>query len=208
MVSYPIDFPNDISVNQLSLTPLNAISRSASKFTYVEKVYNFQGQAWRVSGSLPLMARATAEEYMSFVFKLKGRFGTFNFPLPSSISESRGSWGGTVLVDGGSQTGDTLNIKGLTPSTTNIIRKGDYFNLGSGSSLRLYKVLDDVSSDGSGNATLTIWPNLRSSPNDNDPLVNENVEVLLRLEDNVTTDIDVNKHYLISFSAMEALDGS
>ena len=208
MVSYPIDFPTTLTVSSLRITPLNAIARNMSNFTYAEQVYNFRGEAWSIEGTLPLMNRDTAEAYNSMIFKLKGRFGTFLFPLPTSISQARGSWGGTPQVDGNGQTGDSLDIKNLPTSVTGVIKNGDYINLGSGDSTRLYRIQDDADSDGSGKATVNIWPSLRSSPTDGDSVAYQNVKLLCRLTDNTPIDIDVNRHYFISLSAMEALNGS
>lgn len=209
MVSYPVTFPNTLTVNSLKITPKNAVARSISKFTFVEQIYNFSGEAWKIEGSLPLMPlREVAEEYISFVLKLKGRYGTFLFQLPDNVAAPSGTWAGTPVVDGAGQTGNELDIKGLTPSTTSIIKRGDFFNLGTGSSTRLYKVLDNANSDGAGKATVTIWPSLRASPADEATIVFEDVKLLLRLDEDIPTDIDENKHYRISFSATEALNGS
>lgn len=205
MVTYPIDFPSDVTVNQLKITPLNSVARSMSKFSYAEKVYDFGGEAWQIEGSLPLMDRDVAEKYVSFLFKLKGRKGTFLFPLPSNIFGARGSWGGTPVVDGGSQTGNTLNIRGLPTGITNVIREGDLINLGTAGSTRLYRVLDNVNSDGSGEASLTIWPSLRTSPTDGDSITYQNPKLLLRLDDNTSYNIDTARKYFASFKAMESL---
>lgn len=70
-------------------------------------------------------------------------------------------------VSGAGQTGDTLATAGWPPSTT-VMRAGDLFRVGgSGATVaaaetdevvRSFKVLEDVVSDGSGNATLSIDP--------------------------------------------------
>lgn len=45
-------------------------------------------------------------------------------------SRTVGTQGGTPLVDGASQTGATINLKGWTASITNVLRAGDIFTLG------------------------------------------------------------------------------
>lgn len=209
MVSYPIDFPTQLTVNSMRLFPRNAVSRSESPFSYAEQVYDWQGEVWDIEGTLPLIAtRDMSETYQTFVIKLKGRRGTFLFPLPSHIGTARGTWAGTPVVNGASQTGDTLDIKGLTAGVTGIIKAGDYFNLGSGANLRLYKILDDADSNGSGLTTVNIWPSLRSSPADEAEVTFTDVKILLRMKEEIPIDIDENKHYFINFSAREALNGS
>lgn len=71
-------------------------------------------------------------------------------------------------VNGGSQTGDSLDTAGWPASTTNVLRAGDVFRIGgSGETqaaaetdevFRSFEVLADVDSDGSGNATIPIDP--------------------------------------------------
>lgn len=208
MVSYPLNFPSDLCLNQIRVIPMNAVARSMSKFSFVEQIYNFRGEAWGIEGTLPLLKRDDAEAFVSFAMKLKGRYGTFLFQLPETIASPRGSWGGTPVVDGAGQTGNELDIKGLTPNVNNIIRQGDYINLGTAGNTKLHKILDNANSDSSGETTVTIWPSLRISPGDGDTVVYQNVKVHLRLDGDIPFDVDVRKRYLLSFKAMEALDGS
>ena len=202
-VTYPIDFPTDITVNALNIAPRNAVGRSESPFTYQEQVYDYGGAVWQVNGTLPLMEKETAEKYVSFLLKLKGRFGTFLFPIP--LATPQGVATGTPLVKGGGQVGSELTIDGLTPSTLNIFKAGDWINLGSGADTRAHKVLNDVDSDVSGEVTLDIWPPIRTSPADNATVTVNNCKILLRLTQDDGYSIDINKHYFVQFSAMEAL---
>lgn len=202
-ITYPLAFPTTLTVSSMTISPRDAIARTESPFSFSEQVVDFTGEVWQVSGTLPLMEKDTAEDYVSFILKLKGRKGTFLFPIPNA--EQRGVATGTPLVKGAGQTGNSLALDGMTPNITGIFKAGDFLNLGSGSSTRLYKILSDVNSDGSGNVTVDIWPSLRSSPADNAVITLSNVKVLLRLSDNVPYSIDTNKHYFLEFSAQEAL---
>jgi hypothetical protein len=110
------------------------------------------------------------------------------------------------VVNGASQTGDTLNIDGVPASQTGYLKAGDYIQLGSTSSARIYKVLDDANSNGSGEVALTIYPNLRSSPSDGATVVVSSAVGLFRL----TTPthnwaISTDGIYSLSFGAAEAL---
>lgn len=70
-------------------------------------------------------------------------------------------------VHGGSQTGYDLITRGWVVSDT-VMTAGDWVQLGTGSGSKLHRVMVDAISDGSGHATLTLWPRLRSSPADGD----------------------------------------
>lgn len=207
-ITYPIDFPTDLGVNNFTLRQRTAVSRTESPFTFSEQVYDWGGQIWEIEANLPLMNRATAEIYNSFLFKLKGKKGTFTMAIPGA-GAPRGTVTGTPVVNGASQTGSSLNVSGFGTSDTGVLLAGDYIQIGTGSSTRLYKVLDDVNSDGSGNATLEIFPDLRSSPSNGAAIITSNAKGLFRLRDNMSpVTIDVNSFYSIKFSAIEALNGT
>jgi hypothetical protein len=109
------------------------------------------------------------------------------------------------LVNGGSQTGYDLLTKGWATNLSNILRAGDWIQLGTGSTARLYKNMVDASSDGSGHATLTLWPMLRSSPSDNALITLNNASSRFRLTQNVPWSIDEAMIYGLQFSAVEDL---
>jgi len=67
-------------------------------------------------------------------------------------------------------------------------------------------VLEDVDSNGSGEATLNLWPDLRSSPADGAAVVVSNAKGVFRLSNNEAVwTINNAGFYSISFAAVEAL---
>lgn len=203
-ITYPITFPtSELTVNGLRVRPRSAVARTESQFSFQDDVTDWGGQMWEIAGSLPLMTRAQAAAYVTFMLKLNGKKGTFLFPIPDATP--RGVATGTPLVKGGGQTGNSLIIDGFTNGVTGILKAGDWFNLGSGSSTRLHMVLDDVNSNGSGEVTVDIWPSLRESPSDNAAVTLTNCKLLSRLKSDVGYDIDINKHYLLEFEAWEVV---
>jgi hypothetical protein len=98
-----------------------------------------------------------------------------------------GPLGGTPLVNGASQTGSTLVTDGWTASAASRLKKGDVFTIAgvfsvnpvsrqTTNQLQQFVVTADVSSDGSGNASIPISPaitptgqfqNVTASPADN-----------------------------------------
>src|SRR5262249_13848544 len=88
-----------------------------------------------------------------------------------------GALGGSPTVSG-TQTGSSLAITGLSNNITNWALKGDVFTIGSASTgvfavnpqnyrsttqLQQFVVTQNASSDGSGNATLSIYPPIITS---------------------------------------------
>jgi hypothetical protein len=181
MTTYPLTFPS-VGIVQSSFSLTSTTASSVSPFTGEEQVYFFGGQFWEGSVTFKPSTRAEIAEVQSFLAKLKGRFGTFLYNDPDDIS-AVGGVGGTVTVNGASQTGNTLTVDGMTPSST-IRKAGDYFSLGTGLNSRLYMFTEDLVSDGAGEGTATFEPNLRSSPADNDTLDITNPTGLFRLADN------------------------
>ncbi len=204
-ITYPIDFPSDISVNNFTISARDVVGQSESSFNLVQYNYAWpKAEQWTFECSLPLMKRETAEKYNAFILKLKGSYGTFLFTIPDAKTP-QGVATGTPLVKGAAQTGNALVTDGWTINTTGILKAGDYIQLGTAATTRLYKVLDDVNSNASGEATLTLWPELRSSPSDNQAVITTNCKGRFRLTANVPTSVDVNKLYSIQFQAVEAM---
>lgn len=80
-----------------------------------------------------------------------------------SRSVLRGAGGGTPLVNGAGQTGNTLAIDGLPNSITGVYLKGDML----GCSDMLFMVTVDANSNGSGQTTVTFEPPMWKVPADN-----------------------------------------
>jgi hypothetical protein len=203
-ITYPLAFPSQC-VREITIRAKTIVGFNSSPFTGQQQVYKHQGQWWEAEMSFPPMRRENAEEVAAFLIKLNGRFGTFLMGDPVNTSP-RGVGTGTPLVKGASQTGNELITDGWTANTTNILKAGDWIQLGTGSASRLHKVLQDVNSDGTGTATLTIFPNLRSIPADNLSITTQNPKGQWRLSTNdIDYTIQTGQFYGITLACMEAL---
>lgn len=203
-ITYPIVLPSAPLPARSKVRMLTATALTESPFDFTAQAFLHQGARWAIDLQYPPMRRAKAELFITAFAKLQGRYGTF---LAGDYDgrAPRGIATGTPLVNGGSQTGNNLITDGWTINKTGIVKAGDYIQLGSGSTARLYKVLDDANSDGSGNATFLIWPNLRVSPANNDPLTLVNTVTQFRLDTPFEWDADQVSNYGFSISASEAL---
>jgi len=204
-ISYPLSLPNTIGFNEVSFTAESVIARSESPFTFSQQILKFPGQRWSASVSIPPVSRDLAEDWVGFQLSLNGGENTFLLNDPNSTSP-RGQGGGTPLVNGASQTGNSLNVNGATASQTNWLRTGDWFQLGSGATSRLHKVIQNVDTNASGEATVYFWPDLRSSPADSDPITLSSPKGVFRLANKVTSwSINEINSYGINFSAIEVI---
>lgn len=201
-ITYPLSHPTNVGFASASMTAKSVVGVSRSPFTGAQQVQKHQGQWWEFQASLPPMTRATAEEWVAFLLSLNGMQGTFLLGDPLGTT-ARGIATGTPLVKGASQTGNSLITDGWTASQTGILKAGDYFQLGSSTSSKLYKVLNDANSDGSGDATFDIWPNINTAVSDNTALTVASAKGLFRLADNeMRWDLQQAQQYGIAFSAI------
>jgi len=205
MPTYPLDFPA-VKVQTSSFRLVRAVAAQASPFTGQEQVYRNQGEWWEGEISFVATTRATARLVQAFLAELRGKYGTFLYGDPDALALGRMGAGGAVTVNGAGQTGNTLTVDGMTTSTNNILIAGDYFQLGTGTSARLYMATQALNSNGSGQGTLTFEPALRSSPADNAAVIVTSPKGLFRLSENAAQwDADQSNIYSISLAFREAL---
>ncbi len=206
-ISYPRALPTEMLFESASLQTNSIVAVAKSIFTAQEQVQAHQGQFWSADLTTTPVERSDAGPIMAWLASMNGREKTFLFGDPAAKSPrgSADSAPGTPLVNGASQTGAALICDGAPNSATGYLKEGDYIQLGSGSTATLHMVLADVNSDGSGNFTLDIWPNLRASPATNAAVVVENAVGLFRLAANSSKWDENTIIYGFSFSIVEAL---
>lgn len=200
-ISYPLSLPSGPSFSSISILPEAATGVATSRFTFKQQIYQYDGQRWVLETQYPPLTREEANLIKAFLLSLNGNVGTF---LAGDIlcAVPVGVVSGTILVKGAGQTGQSLIVDGFTPSTANVFVAGDQIQIGN----YLYMILNTVSSNGSGEATLDIWPALRSSPADNASVIYTNPKGLFRLDSSIVGwSADEVGMYNISFSAVEAL---
>lgn len=202
-ISFPLALPSVTGFKNITVTSDSFVGVTESPWTGYQQTQRNQGQRWIFDITLPTMVRADAAVWEAFFLSLNGREGTFTMGDPRGASPL-GVGTGSMQVNGGSQTGQSLIIDGCTPSITGILKANDYVQLGSGSTARLYRQLVDVNSNGSGQATLTLWPRITAAntPADNAPLTLTNTVGLFRLlDDNVPFAVDTAQHSDYKFKA-------
>jgi hypothetical protein len=202
-ITYPLDIPTTFGASSFTIDLVKAVAVSESPFNFSQQVQEHPGEAWEISFVLNLLNRDQSEDYNAFILKLGGRLGSFTTTIAGSETP-RGVATGTPVVNGADQTGRTLITDGWTVSTTNILKAGDFIQIGTGSSTRLHKVLDNVDSDAGGNATFDIAPKIVTAPSDDQAIIVTNAKGLFRLNSNVNpVSITPPNLHSISFSARE-----
>ncbi len=204
-ITYPLALPTTSGIMKVRLIANDVVGAVQSPFTAKQQIYRYTGQFWEADITLPPMKRADAEYWISFLLKLNGPYGTFLLGDPNGATP-RGVATGTPRVNGAGQSGGELVTDGWTPDTTGILKAGDYIQIGVDLQADLYKVLDDVNSDASGNATLTLWPDLRTGYANDTIIYTTNTKGLFRLTSSQAGwDINEAAIYGLTFGAREAL---
>lgn len=123
------------------------------------------GQYWRIYATYPPMTRSEFEPIYGFLMKQRGSFETFTM-VPPVVGSTTATGYGTPVINGGSQTGRTVNTDGWTAnqSAGNLLKAGNYLKFANHD--KVYVLTDANTSGSSGESTLSIEPALLTSPAD------------------------------------------
>jgi len=196
--------PSNIGAARATIRQVTKDAASQSPFTGSTQVLSYDGQWWEMDVTLPPMTASEAAEWLAFGSLLRGRYNTFSMGIPGKAT-ARGSVGGTPLVNGSSQTGSSLIIDGATTSQTGWIKAADFFQLGVDENARLYMATADANSDGSGNVTMTIWPDLVTPLDNATVTVSSPVGAWRMASPDRVWDIETAEIYGLSFTAVSVV---
>ena len=166
---------------QIRETNRAAISESA--FTGSVQIQKFEAEYWSGTFQFPKLERINGEIVSAFLSKLRGPEGTFLIP-DTSNPLPRGTAATVVsspVLDGSGQIGATISVRNAPVSETGWLLEGDTIQIGTDNSAHFHKVLDQVDSDGSGLASINIWPTIRQPNVDGDPIITTDPKCLFFL---------------------------
>lgn len=187
-ITFPRSLPNLRDVQAIVPGSMSKVGVSESEFTFESQSQTFKGQRWSVKFTLVPMPRDKALVWVAWITSLNGREKNFLSPLSHlTTSEGSASTFSNPLVNGGNQTGNSLSIDNAPVDETNYFKAGDYLQLGtSDTNARIYMVLQDASTNGSGEVTVDIWPDLYASPSNSATITVSNPRGLFKLQNNFT----------------------
>lgn len=202
-----VEMPTSAGIADITVSLATVVSRTQSPYSLQNQAFRWPGEQWRMDLSIPPIADPQiAGEWKAFGVQLEGSYGYFLCGDPSGRNPV-GVGTGTPLLKGAGQLGNSILIDGLTPSTTNILRAGDYVQIGTGTNARLHMQMVDLDSDSSGEATLTLRPAVRRAQADNEAVSFHNAVGLFRMAENTFEwRVTPGPIYIISpFSAEEVI---
>lgn len=205
-VTYPLALPLLPGFASIAIKMHDVVGVSRSPFTSTTQSFEWPGDYLAAAVNLPPMAKQNARAWCAFLAACRGRSGSFLLGDSSGKYPQGNPQGSAPRVNGANQTGKSLVTDGWPASGTYLLRSGDWIQIGSGASARLYMNLTDVSADAGGNATLYLYPRLRESPPDNAAVAYNVPQGLFRLTSNDREfDVDNALTYGIKFEAEEAI---
>lgn len=148
-------------------------------FTFKQQIQDWQAGMREATVTMPAMNRASAAAWVAFLEQLRGQVGVFLFG-DGLATEPLGTAEGMGLVSGVFQAPFLLTTNGWTPNQPMLLQPGDLIQVG----YRLYRNLNLAASDGAGNASIAISPNIREQPAAGTPIVTSNPQGLFRLATN------------------------
>ena len=165
--------PRDVAIssNQNTIVTTTASGRRQAR--------QIDGQRFRLRLRFPFMTRTEFAPINAFIMKQRSQMESFQY-VPPTIDDALGVASGVISVNGAISAGaTTCSIDGMANSTSGVFKAGDYFRFTG--QTKVYMVMADVSSNGSGQGTLTFEPPLRSNVSDNAVLIYSNVDFTVGL---------------------------
>lgn len=148
------------------------------------------GDRWEGVLSFSNRSESVQRSLRGFITALRGRQNTFAINPPNL--DQQGTLNGTPTVDGGGQTGTSLNTTGWTANQTNLMEPGDYFEVNG----ELKMATETISSDGAGDATLVFQPPLRDTPTSGQSIEVTDPRCTVRLENDDQAKFQVSANYI------------
>ena len=184
----------------------NANRFETSPFTGRGTLQEFGGEWWTLQLSYSRLRRSLAQPVLSFGSKLRKAQGTFviAFPGYSKPLGTAKDIAASPSVNGSEQAGNSsINIKSAPINQTGWLVEGDIIQVGPATRPHWHRVLEDVDTDSSGNATIEIWPNVRQGTIDNDLISTDSPLCIFRLIEQISTSIQRPVLHSIDFVCRE-----
>lgn len=205
--TYPLSLPATPAPVSSRFALRRAVALAESPFTGQQQTYEWPLALWTAEIKLPPMKRSTAAEWQAFFMKLHGRRGTFLLGDPDS-KNPRGaiSLSATPTLNSSVAIGDyDVSIAGVGNSIV-AFKAGDYIQIGSASTAKLYMITADATSNGSGVVSVSVEPTIKATASGGAAVTFISPKGVFRMNTNeLGWDADHVSKYGITFSATEAL---
>ena len=187
-----------VLVSALERRLVTSVAEARSPFTGTSQIQDWGASWWEYQIEMAVTQGSNGRRLSAFFAALGGLRGRFLFPDPTI--EVLVGVGNPYVTETQAAGGTTLRTAGWGLG----LRAGDFFQLGSETTTRLYQLTADVTPVGS-EAELAFVPSLRAVVQVGTPIGLERPSVLLRLTAPVPTIIGRADQHRFTISAREAL---
>jgi hypothetical protein len=151
----------NVEVSTLGPRPVSNAGQTNPAIGGVRQRKGRIGSHFRMEGRFPPLEMDAGRSHVADLLACELVPAALLIPQPELVIGTPGA----TAVNGAGQAGFSLVIDGATPGYT--FRKGQFFNHVTLARRYLYSVQASVTANGSGQATLSVWPMLRIVPADN-----------------------------------------
>lgn len=156
-------FDLDVTPNYVVMNLIGNTGIFSSPMTGSMQTVDRGGLRWRVMYTYTALRNDDRADVLGTLAALRSQANRVRIKVYDN--PKRGNYGGTPLVNGGSQSGSSIILDGCG-TVSNWIRKGDYFSIDVNGEHELKMCTADKSSSG-GAITIDFEPRLRASPLNN-----------------------------------------
>tara|TARA_R100001440_G_scaffold52125_1_gene72022 strand:- start:1797 stop:2399 length:603 start_codon:yes stop_codon:yes gene_type:complete len=196
-------FPTTIKPSSLSLQDVrpNLINQSVSGKRVTRK---YGSQYYLLDISLPPLSKDDAMDVFAFLKKQQNSFDKFDFTYPIT-NRGANRTQTDIVVNGSHSVGDnTIALSGFDASTSNVLKAGDLIKFANHT--KIYMVEADLTSDSSGNATVTISPSIISTLANGEAVTVDQPNFKVYLDSDVLYTTDASGLFSITFSLRECIE--
>ena len=144
----------------------------------------------------PIVGTTNFNAWRAFTALMRGAANDVQIPVDPTAQSAIAN---TMSVNGAGQTGRTLNVDGL-PNSTTVLTAGQFVTVGN----QLLQLTANVTTNGTGQATLSFEPALRAAPADNAVVEFKNPYCLMYLVEDPTYSAEPGYVYSLSLNLREA----
>ena len=196
-------FPTTIKPSSLSLQDNrpNLINQSVSGKRVTRK---YGSQFFTLDITLPSLSKDDAMDVFAFLKKQQNSFDKFDFTYPIT-NRGANRTQTDIVVNGSHSVGDnTIALSGFDASTSNVLKAGDLIKFANHT--KIYMVEADLTSDSSGNATVTISPSIISTLANGEAVTVDQPNFKVYLDSDVLYTTDASGLFSITFSLRECIE--
>lgn len=196
-----IAMPATPGPRQVDWKRVNKVGGVENPFTGKLQTQNWQAGYFKATVTMPPMGLKEAAAWEAFLDSAIGSNSVFYFG-DSLRAAPFGTAAGAGSIRGTFQGPYQFTTGGWDVSQPDLLVPGDWLQVG----YRLYRCQDQAASDGAGNSSFAIWPQVREIPASGTVVVTTNPQGLFRME---TNELNSSESYLrtigISFAIREAI---